>query len=151
LKKPDDIERRLDRDRRQNHLPLFKFIFLKGKRQTFRRREDRKRVIVLDQYRPTLLISILIVLSLSLLDAVLTLMLLEQGAVEMNPVMRYYLTLGHQAFVIFKYGLTALALVIIVLIDAIISSRYRFGSLMLPFCGLVFGSVVIWELYLLAI
>lgn len=150
MKKPDDIERRLDQDRRQKHLPLFKFIFFKGKRQTFRRSDDRKRIIVLDHYRPPLLIAILIVLGLSLLDAFLTLILLQQGAVEVNPVMQYYLTLGHQAFVIFKYGLTAVALIMIVLIDAIISSRYRFGSLMLPFCGFVFGSVVIWELYLLA-
>ncbi|NNK97378.1 MAG: hypothetical protein HKP41_23735 [Desulfobacterales bacterium] len=150
MNKPHDIERRLDRDRRHNHIPFFKLIFYKGKRQTLRRSDDRKRLIVLDQYRPFLLISILVVLGLSLLDAFFTLLLLEQGAVEVNPVMQYYLTFGYQAFVISKYAHTAVALVIIVLIDAIISSRYRFGSLMLPFCGFVFGSVVIWELYLLA-
>lgn len=92
----------------------------------------------------------MIVLCLSLLDAALTLILLDRGAVELNPVMRYYLTHGSVVFVLIKYGLTALALMIIVALHAVISARYRIGSLLPLFCGLVFASVVIWELYLLA-
>lgn len=96
------------------------------------------------------MISVLIVLGLSLLDAALTLTLLERGAVELNPVMRYFLTFGPGPFIVVKYGLTALALVLMVVLNTISSRRYRIVSFILPFCGLVFGSVVIWELYLLA-
>jgi hypothetical protein len=124
-------------------------LFFSGKRQKLRRSEDSEQITVFDYYQPRLLIIILIVLSLSLLDAALTLMLLEKGAVELNPVMQYYITLGPVIFVMVKYSITALALLIILVLHAIISARYRIGSLMLPFCGLAFGAVVVWELFLL--
>jgi hypothetical protein len=144
------VDRRSGRDRRQSHIPFYKLLYYKGKRRTIRRAEDRLKLTVVDQYNPPLLIPILIVLGLSLLDAVLTLTLLEQGAVELNPVMRYYLTHGPVTFVMVKYGLTAFALFIMVVMGTIITARFRLGSLLIPFCGVVFGSVVIWELYLLA-
>lgn len=150
MKKNSNIERRSGQDRRKKHIPFFKLPFFRGKREKLRRTEDSQQITVFDYYQPTLLITILIVLSLSLLDAALTLMLLEKGAVELNPVMHYYITLGPAIFVTVKYSITALALLIILVLHAIVSSRYRLGSLLLPFCGLAFGAVVIWELYLLA-
>lgn len=149
MKKPSNSERRSGQDRRTKHIPFFKFLFFSGKRQKLRRTEDNQQITVFDYYQPRLLITILIVLSLSLLDAALTLMLLEKGAVELNPVMKYYITLGPVIFVLVKYSITALALLIILVLHAIISARYRIGSLLLPFCGVAFGAVVVWELYLL--
>ena len=130
-------DRRSGLERRQDHIPFFKFLFSSGKRKKLRRTEDSRKITVFDVYHPNLLFSILTVLVLSLLDATVTLILMER-------------TLGPTTFVMVKYGITALALLIILLIHAIISTRYRIGALMLPFCGMVFGSVVIWELYLLA-
>ena len=150
MKNISNKDRRSGQDRRQDHIPFFKLLFFSGKRKKLRRTEDSRHITVFDTYHPNLLFSILTVLVLSLLDATLTLILIERGAVELNPVMKYYLTLGPTVFVMVKYGITALALLIILLIHAIISTRYRIGSFMLPFCGMVFGSVVIWELYLLA-
>lgn len=92
----------------------------------------------------------MIVLGLSLLDAALTLALLNKGAVELNPVMRYYLNLGPRTFVMVKYGLTAFSLMIMVVLHPIIPARYRIlSSVMFPSCILVFGSIIIWEIYLL--
>ena len=149
MKKTSNLERRSGQDRRKKHIPFLKFSFVSGNREKHRRTADSRRISVFDYYRPTLTITILIVLSLSLLDAALTLMLLEKGAVELNPVMQYYITLGPGIFVMVKYSLTSLALLIMLVLNAIISARYRIGSLLLPFCGLAFGSVVIWEIYLL--
>jgi hypothetical protein len=145
-----DNERRSGKDRRATHIPFFKLLFFSGKRKNLRRKEDSGRITVFDTYHPKLLFSILFVLVLSLLDATLTLILIERGAVEINPIMKYYITLGPVVFVIVKYGITALALILILIIHTVIVPRYRIGSLLLPFCGMVFGSVVIWELYLLA-
>lgn len=151
MKNPVKTEQRSNQDRRQNHIPFYKLFFFKGRRRALQRTEDRKRITVLDQYHPSLLISVLVVVGLSLLDAFLTLTLLEKGAVELNPVMRYYINLGPGIFLMVKYGLTALALLIMVVLNPIISVRYRIASsLMFPFCILLFGSVVIWELHLLA-
>ena len=145
------MERRSGQDRRHNHTVFYTIFSLKGKRRSLRRSEDCKRITIFDQYHFSLLIYVLTVLGLSLLDAVLTLTLLGRGAVEVNPIMRYYIELGPWLFVVVKYGITALALLLIVLLSTILSARHRIASsLMLPFCVAVFGSIVIWELYLLA-
>ena len=150
MKRDTDRDRRSGQDRRQKHIPFYKFLFFRGNRKSLRRSEDGEQITMFDQYHPSLLIGILIVLSLSLLDAALTLLLLARGAVELNPLMKFYIDLGPSTFVIVKYGLTALGLFIIVILNAIISVRFRIGLLVIPFCGLLFGSVVVWELYLLA-
>ena len=85
------MERRSSRDRRQSQISIFKKLFYRGLRESTRRAEDRNGIIVFDRYKPSLVVSIIIVLSLSLLDALLTLILLSHGAKELNPVMRYYL------------------------------------------------------------
>ncbi len=149
LKNPVSIERRSSQDRRQSHIAFFKLVLCKGKRCSLRRAEDCKQITVLDQYDTSLMICALIVLGLSMVDAVLTLTLLEHGAVEVNPVMRYFIDLGLGPFVIAKYGLTATPLVVMVMLSASSFLRFRIGSLMFLFSGLAFGSVVMWELHIL--
>ena len=142
-------DRRSGRERRQSQIRWYKFFLFPGNRQMVRRVDDRKRINLLDRYEPTLLFSVMAVLCLSLMDGTLTLILVGQGAVELNPVMRYYLALGPATFLMAKYGLTALALLILVGLHTITSSDHRIGIYLLPFCKLTFGSVVIWELFLL--
>ena len=81
-----------------------------------RRTEDRQRIVALDRYQPSLFAGIMLVLCLSLLDAMLTLILIAQGARELNPVMQFYLSHGPQVFLLVKYGLTAFSVIIIVLL-----------------------------------
>ena len=150
MKEPVNKERRSDHDRRQKHIRFYEFFQFKGKRGALRRSNDCGRIPHLDHYPPTLLIFTLTVLILSLLDAALTLTLLQKGAVELNPVMRYYLSHGPVIFVVVKYGLTAFALIIMVPLHAIISFKYStLSSILLPSCIVVFGAVILWELYLL--
>lgn len=143
-------DRRSGLDRRQGTTPFYKYRNYKQRRQFLRRTEDSKRVTVLDRYHFPLLIFILIILGLSLSDAALTLILLERGAVELNPIMRFYIDLGPRVFVMVKYGLTAFALLLMVLLNVITSTRPNSVSIIRIFCGLAFGSVVVWELCLLA-
>lgn len=145
------LERRSGKNRREHRLPLFKGLFFKGIRETMRRAEDRNQILVMDRYKPSLFIVIMIVLSLSLLDALLTLLLMAQGARELNPVMRYYLNHGPQVFLLVKYGLTTLSVLLIVLVQESLAPRYRFCTMILPVFAVVFGCVVIWEFYLLSI
>jgi hypothetical protein len=120
-------------------------------RSSVRRAGDRQRVVALDRYQPSLFVGIMVVLCLSLLDALLTLILIAQGASELNPVMRYYLSHGPQVFLLAKYGLTALSVLIIVLLEESFITRYRIGTgMLLHVFTAFFGSVVIWEFYLLS-
>jgi hypothetical protein len=145
------FERRTGLDRRQKRLPLLKWLFFNGKREFGRRDDDHKQIVALDRYSPSLFIGIIIVLSLSLLDALLTLTLLSRGAKEMNPVMDYYLSYGPHVFLSAKYGLTSLSVLIIVLLKNTLHTRYRLStSTLLHLFSAAFGSVVIWQFYLLS-
>ncbi len=146
------LERRSGQDRRENERPVLKKLYFKGMRASVRRTEDRQRIVALDLYQPSLFVGIMIVLCLSLLDALLTLMLIGQGARELNPVMQYYLSHGPQVFLLAKYSLTAFSVLIIVLLKESLITRYRIGAgMLLHVFTAFFGSVVIWELYLLSL
>lgn len=147
-----EMERRSGQDRRQGQIPIFRRLFYRGLRESIRRAEDRNCIAVFDRYKPSLVVSIVIVSSLSLLDALLTLILLTHGAKELNPVMRYYLNHGTFAFIFVKYGLTALPMLIILFVKDAFVSRYRIdiGILIYVFAGF-FSGVVIWEIYLFTI
>ena len=146
------LERRSGQNRREYERPVFKKLTFKGMRASVRRAEDRQRIVALDHYQPSLFIGIMIVLCLSLLDALLTLILIAQGARELNPVMQYYLSHGPQVFLLAKYGLTAFSVFIIVLLKETLVTRYRIGAgMLLHVFTAFFGSVVIWEFYLLSV
>jgi hypothetical protein len=115
-----------------------------------RRAVDRRRIVVFDRYPPSLILLSAVVLMLSLLDAVFTLILIAQGAQELNPVMNYFLSRGPHLFLVVKYGLTALSVLIVVVAHEAILSRYRAGVGILPVFAALFGAVVVWELYLLS-
>ena len=145
------IEKRSGRDRRTTNLPMLKRLLSKGRRTSSRRAEDRRRIVAFDRYSPSLLPSVIMVLGLSLLDALLTLILLSQGAKELNPVMDYYLGHGPEVFLTVKYGLTALSVFIIVLLKNVLSGPYRLGTgTLLHLFAAGFGSAVVWQCYLRA-
>jgi hypothetical protein len=143
---------RSGQDRREHQLSMFKRLFFTGIRQEIRRAEDRKSIVIYDRYKPSLFINIITILGLSLLDALLTLILISQGAKELNPVMRYFLSHGPQVFISVKYGLTVLSVLIIMFIKEALSTRYRIGTdVFFHIFAALFGSVVLWEFYLLLI
>jgi hypothetical protein len=145
------VERRSGRDRRQKRLPVSKRLFFNGRRESGRRAEDRRQIMALDRYSPSLFVGIVMVLSLSLLDAMLTLTLVSRGARELNPVMAYYLSHGPHVFLSVKYGLTALSVLLIVLLKDNLPNRYCLNSsTLLHLFAAGFGSVVIWQVYLLS-
>ncbi len=144
-----EIDRRSGQDRRRYTIDTVKRLFSKGTRQSVRRAEDRRRVVAVDRYDSSLFISTMLLLGLSLLDAFLTLLLISRGAVELNPIMEYYLSHGPQTFLLVKYGLTALSVLILVAAKDLIQARCRMCMHIIPIFSLVFGAVVCWELYLL--
>ena len=94
---------------------------------------------------------VIVVLLLSTLDAVLTLFLINHGAVELNPIMAYFLNIGSATFLLVKYALTAMSVMIILLLNYVFVRHLNLQarSLLNYFAGL-FALVVVWELYLVA-
>jgi hypothetical protein len=89
---------------------------------------------------------------MSLLDALLTLYLIDHGSTELNPVMAYFIAKGPLVFTIVKYFLTSLAVVIFLLAFNSVSpgSAMAYRSL-LSYALIAFGLVIAWELVLVYI
>jgi Domain of unknown function (DUF5658) len=69
-----------------------------------------------DWHEPRWLAVAMVILLLSVTDAVLTLALLQRGAFEANPLMAVFLTQDPDLFVAFKIGLTAGGVVLLTLV-----------------------------------
>lgn len=93
---------------------------------------------------------ILLIVLLSIVDAYLTLLLVTNGAIELNPIMAFYLKWGPLAFFGIKYFLTCSAVImfLIVMNDSLFGTRIQ-GKAMLVFSLIAFGLVVQWELVLM--
>ena len=141
------IERR-DRSDRRN--PSFKG-FLIGCIKARRRQQRRVDSIVhyeTDWYDTKLLVMALSLLLLSATDAAMTMTLLNDGAVEMNPFMNFLLSHSSQAFIYTKLAMTSICIIVLV---AHYHSRI-FNSLrvdiLLMFALFVYMGLVTYEFYL---
>ncbi len=129
-----------------------RYLMAGGRRREVRRSGDRERIVVFDRYSPKLFGSIVGILFLSLLDAVLTLFLIEHGATELNPVMDYFLAKGPLLFTVAKYALTCVAVVILLLVVNSVVPRSKFRAQRLfPYALIAFGSVIVWEIMLVCL
>jgi len=137
-------------DRRRKTIPSLRYLVAGGRRRGVRRAGDKQRIIILDRYSPRILAAIVGTLCLSLLDAVLTLSLIDHGAAEVNPLMDYFLNKGTLIFTSVKYLLTSLAVVIFLLLDHNVLPRTRFRmSSLFTFAIASFTIVVVWEIVLI--
>jgi hypothetical protein len=140
-----EIDNRGSADRRRSPTPIFSgYTLWGGRRKTIRRRMDEKKHLFVDVYSTRLLIAVLSLICLSSFDGFLTLSLIERGSViEANPIMAYFLDYGVFPFTFFKFGVTALALTVMVLFKNARITRYS-----LPFAISIYVAIIIYELYL---
>jgi hypothetical protein len=97
-----------------------RLLFGAGLRESVRHLDDRGRIFFVDRYSPTLFVGLLVGLSLSVLDGLLTLPLIGHGAYEVNPVMAYVLDISPSAFVASKYVLTCVSALVLMLRDVVV-------------------------------
>ena len=142
-------ERRSGRDRRQRRFPSLKGLFIYRKRRTLRRAEDRRKIVLLDYYSQSFLFIIVLIMGLSVVDALLTLLLLDHGAVELNPVMAYFLNRGPLVFMTAKYLLTtAGVLIVLILNQAFIRPLMIEARVLFRYFAGIFATVIGWEFFL---
>jgi hypothetical protein len=109
------MERRIKTERRKRKASPFTHNRLMGRRQVDRRAGGDLSVSqVVDVYPSYLIIITVSILLLCAFDAHNTLLLLQQGAVEINPLMDVLLQQSSSLFVICKFALTGFAVIILV-------------------------------------
>lgn len=143
-------EKRSGVDRRRKNQFNLRSLLFGGRRENLRRYEDRQRAFLADQYRQSLFGVILVILLLSVVDAILTLFLINHGAIEVNPIMAFYIDLGPYTFLSVKYGLTSVGLIVLLISKNIFlrSMRVETGTFLYVILAAFIG-VVSWQLFLI--
>lgn len=99
----------------------------------------------MDLYSPLLLVAFLTILLFNYADTYLTLTLIKHGIVtEANPFMALHLENGVVFFILNKFFITAISLIVICLFKNV--SIARVG---LPLSIIMYFSVVTYELYII--
>ena len=111
---PDPTDRRLGPDRRHNPTPILSRYWLRGRRGPHRGTRDGDRLNVA-RYRPREWAVILGILALSTADLGLTLLYVNEGGREANPLMEMALESGDGTFVGVKLLTTVLGLFVLLL------------------------------------
>ena len=100
-------------DRRKPSLKSFIYGAFNPRRRRIRREEDRDHTF-LDRHPTHLLVVCAIILVLSLLDGLLTVHLVQNGAKELNPLMAYLLSNDPILFALAKIILTVVGVVTLI-------------------------------------
>lgn len=134
------IEKRRDDRRRYTWRTLFGTLFV-SRRRNPRREEDAFNSYI-DWYGPWPLIATVMIIMMCCLDAFFTLVLISNGAVELNIFMDWLIKRDIQTFAVVKMAVTSLALVVLVMhfnfrIYRVIAVRYLMYALVPVYMALI--------------
>ena len=116
-----EYDTRILEDRRMQPAPALSRFIICGRRRTFRRKEDQRRGGYVDQYHPGLLLLLILPIGLNILDALFTMMILDDGGWEINPVVRSAIQLFGNRFWVWKFAIVSIPLILLCL-----HSKFRF-------------------------
>lgn len=143
-------EQRSGKDRRTHRFPKLKYLLFAGRRAHARREEDWQGTFYFDRYSSNIFAAIVLILLLSVLDALLTLYLIDHGSTELNPVMSYFLKHGPFFFMGAKYFLTCVGVVILLLFRNTLRKRsVAHAQNIFSYIIGAFTTVIVWEICLI--
>lgn len=144
------VERRSITDRRKKGSISVRSLLFGGRRETIRRHEDKQKLFYVDRYSQFHFAAIVLIVFLSVVDAVLTIVLINHGAYEVNPIMAYCLDVGPYTFLSVKYLFTCVGLFVLLMLRNVFMRPLGIfaGSVFYYFLA-VFTGVVSWQFFLL--
>ena len=132
------------KDRRRQPTPAISRFTLRGRRKTFRRKEDQERGGYVDRYHSGLLILLTLAVGLTVLDALFTMMILDDGGWEVNPVVRSVIQLYGYRFWIWTFCIVCVPLNLLCL-----RSKFRFVIPGILGITTISGIVILYEIFLI--
>ena len=144
------LERRNAPDRRNPSFKGFLIGCIKCRRRGARRAESYLYYHT-DWYDVKLLVMALSLLLLSSLDAAMTMHLLKDGAVEMNPIMDYLLKQGAYVFIITKIAMTSVCIIVLVAHYHSRIFNWLRVDILLLFALFIYTGLVTYEFFIFAI
>lgn len=130
-------------DRRRRLTPFLSRYWLRGRRRGVRRAGDPRHVYV-DRYSTREWWLAGLVVALSLCDLALTLVYLDWGGEEGNPIMAWVLEQGEPAFVVVKIGVTAFGALVLLMHVNFRLVRVCLSGIVAAYVALVIFHLVTW-------
>jgi len=97
-----------------------------------------------DRYGPGLFFLLILILGLNILDAFLTMIILENGGEEVNPIVRFAIQLLGDRFWVWKFLMVSVPLVLLCL-----HSKFRLVMPVLLGIGAIYMTVVLFQVFLI--
>lgn len=146
------IDRRSQSDRRTTPTSPRGAFPPTGQRTHLRRAEEHQRPYFVDRYSWILFLFILLIVAGSVIDAILTIQLIDVGASEINPFLNRVLHHGALPFVVVKYFLTVVGLPVLLIFKNyyLFNTRFRVGYL-LPLIVALYAILVAYQLSLMQV
>ena len=142
----DDCRRQRVERRQANLRSMFYALFM-SRRKT-NRRSDEAVCYYYDQYGPHIFASALLLMLMCILDSYFTLLLMQYGSQELNPILAWALSKHVLFFFLLKYTLTAMCVVI-----AVMHKHFRVfglkGYQVLLICLFAYGILIQYQLSML--
>ena len=117
-----------------------------GGRRAGDRRGTGKSAAYVDRYSPALGAALVVVGVLCALDAVFTLLYLQKGGTEANPIMAEVINWGPRTFLLIKCGVTNIGLLVLCL-----HKNFRFVRAVICSILAMYSLLFLYHLYLAAV
>ena len=145
-----DNNNRSGKDRRAKSGFNIRSLLFGGRREKIRRQKDTRRIFYVDHYSPRLFIIIMSIVFLCVIDALLTLYLLNNADYEISPIMAYFLKFGPYTFFLAKYLLTIIPAIFLLIFGNIVLRIIKSTRSVLYAMALFYLAVVAMQLYLVS-
>jgi len=140
----EGFNKRTIKDRRKQPTPgLSRYTFF-GRRRTIRRKPDRQGGGYVDRYSASLFFFLVAIVGLNVLDAFLTLLVLDLKGWEANPVVRSVISVYGTKFWIWKFSIVSVSLVLLC-----IHSRFKLVRELIVAVCCLYVIVVAYQMFLL--
>ena len=141
----EEFDKRIRKDRRRQPTPGLSRYILFGQRKGLRRRIDQEKGGYVDRYSSGLFFFLVLIIGLNVLDALLTMMILELGGRELNPIVQSVIDLCGEKFWVWKFAIVSLSMVLLCL-----HSRFKRVMAVCIGSGFIYLAVILYQIFLIA-
>jgi hypothetical protein len=140
----EEKNRRSHVDRRKKPTPRWSRFTFFGRRRAFRRKTDQEKGGYVDRYSYILFFLLVLILGLNILDSLFTMMIIDLGGQEFNPLVRSFIELHGDMFWIWRFVIASVALILLYLHRGFIMVRRMIIAI-----GSIYVVIMVYQIYLI--